>query len=293
MPLCFIIAAVLLTACAESSQRKIAQLQSSIDSLKAESEQKSQTINEFFASISSIEESLAEVRNRENSIGANMRNYSGQEIPSDVRALIDEDISAISGIMTRNRHQIARLNESLARSNIKATELERIIKSTEQKLNARDTTIARLMVSLERMNFNVDSLARTVDTLHSTLGELTETNQQLSDLVAAKDEKLNTAWYAVGKRGELIDNRVIENRLMEKNYRLLRDFNRDYFTRIDISQTDAIPLYSSGTSAVVATSHPAASYILEKDDNGKIKQLRIVDRESFWSASRYLVVVIK
>lgn len=291
--LCAAVAAILLAGCNGASQQKIAQLQSSIDSLKAESEQKSQTINEFFASISAIEESLAEVTNRESAIGSSVKNYTNEEIPADVRSQIDEDISAINGIMTNNRRQIAKLNESLKRSNIKATELERIIKSTEQKLNARDATVSQLMARLEQLNFNIDSLTMAVDTLHMAVDTLTEANQQLSDLVASKTERLNEAWYAVGKRSELIDNKVIENRLMEKNYRLLRDFNRDYFTKIDISQTDVIPLFSNGSSAVVATSHPAGSYALEKDEKGKVKQLRIVDKASFWSASRYLVVVIK
>lgn len=291
--LCTTLAAILLASCNGANKQKIAQLQSSIDSLEAESEQKSQTINEFFASIRAIEESLAEVTHRESAIGSSVKNYANEELPSDVRSQIDEDISAISDIMTHNRSQIAKLNESLKRSNIKAVELERIIKSTEQKLNERDATVSQLMAQLEQLNFNIDSLTMAIDTLHMAVDTLTEANQQLTDIVASKTEKLNEAWYAVGKRSELIENMVIENRLMEKNYRLRRDFNRGYFTRIDISQTDVIPLFSSGSSAVVASSHPAGSYSLEKDAKGNVHQLRIVDKESFWSASRYLVVVIK
>lgn len=287
------LAAIVALGCVESSQQKIARLQSSVDSLTAESEQKTQAINEFFASITAIEESLAEVRNREEAIGESVKNYTQEEIPPDLRGKIDEDITAINEIMARNRRQIVKLNETLRKSNIQATELQRIIKSTEQKLNERDQTITQLMGQLETLNFNIDSLTRAVDTLSWAVDTLSEANELLAGEVASKTEKLNEAWYAIGKRSELIDNNVIENRVMAKNYRLRRDFNRNYFTKIDISQTDVIPLFSSGASVVVATSHPAESYTFDTDENGNVRQLRIVDKVSFWSASRYLVVVIK
>ena len=83
---------LIVGGCNTGSKQKIAQLQSSIDSIAAESEQKSKLINEFFASINAIEESLANVKNREKAIGESVKNYVGTEIPSDARERINEDI---------------------------------------------------------------------------------------------------------------------------------------------------------------------------------------------------------
>ena len=187
--------------------------------------------------------------------------------------------------MSRNREQIAKLSASLKKSNIHAAELQRIIQSTEQKLRERDSTVLLLQSQLETLNFSVDSLSVVVE-------ELNASNDELAELVASKDAKLNEAWFAVGKRSELIDNHVLENRLLERNYRLRRDFNREYFTAINISQTDSIPLFSNG-SGVVVTSHPHDSYRLEEDSKGNARMLVITDKEVFWSASRFLVVVVK
>lgn len=284
---CLAVAVLVLAVagCNNGSKEQIAKLQSSVDSLTAESEEKSKTINEFFASINAIEESLAEVRSKEQAIGSDVMNYKNEEIPGDARSKINDNIVAINDIMARNRQRIAKLTASLKKSNIEASELQRIIKSTEQKLNERDSTVNLLKSQLESLNFSVDSLNMVLDTLSLA-------NEELSEMVASKDAKINEGWYAVGKRSELIENKVIENRLLQKNYRILRDFNRDYFTQINISQTESIPLFST-SSATVVTSHPSGSYTLEKDADGNVKSLVITDKEAFWSASRYLVVVVQ
>ena len=68
------------------------------------------------------------------------------------------------------------------------------------------------------------------------------------------------------------------------------NFNKDYFTKIDIRVDKVIKLYSK--SAKVLTSHPAGSYSLDKDANG-LYTLRISNPTAFWSVSKYLVVVVK
>ena len=68
------------------------------------------------------------------------------------------------------------------------------------------------------------------------------------------------------------------------------NFNKEYFTQLDIRVTKKIPLYSK--KAEILTNHPASSYSLEKDAQDMLV-LRITDAESFWSVSRYLVIQVK
>ena len=68
----------------------------------------------------------------------------------------------------------------------------------------------------------------------------------------------------------------------------IRDSN--YFTKIDMRVVKSIPLYSK--SAELLTDHPAGSYSLDKDAQGQYT-LRITNADSFWSVSRYLVVLVK
>ena len=68
------------------------------------------------------------------------------------------------------------------------------------------------------------------------------------------------------------------------------DFNKDYFTPIDIRYDKEIKLYSK--NAKVLTTHPAGSYALEKDSNGQY-EIHITNPTKFWSVSKYLVVQVK
>ena len=78
--------------------------------------------------------------------------------------------------------------------------------------------------------------------------------------------------------------------LFSKTKILNKDFNKDYFTKIDIRIDKEIKLYSK--SAQIMTSHPAGSYTLQRDANKQFV-LRISDPDTFWSTSKYLVVLVK
>ena len=71
---------------------------------------------------------------------------------------------------------------------------------------------------------------------------------------------------------------------------LRSNFNKDYFTKIDIRIDKEIKLYSK--SAKIKTAHPESSYTLYRDAN-KQYVLRINDPQAFWSTSKYLVVLVK
>ena len=71
---------------------------------------------------------------------------------------------------------------------------------------------------------------------------------------------------------------------------LQSNFDKDYFTKIDIRIDKEIKLYSS--SAEMLTNHPASSYTLQRDAK-KQYVLRINDPDAFWSTSKYLVILVK
>ena len=68
------------------------------------------------------------------------------------------------------------------------------------------------------------------------------------------------------------------------------DFNKDYFTEIDIRVDSVFPLYAK--HAKLLTVHPAGSYEFTKDESKQLT-LSIIDAEAFWSVSRYMVVQVR
>ena len=117
------------------------------------------------------------------------------------------------------------------------------------------------------------------------MSTLKEESSQKQQTITMQDKQLNSAWFVYGTKSELKAQHIIEDgKVLQAN------FNRDYFTKIDIRVDKEIRLYSR--SAKLLTSHPATSYVLQQDANRQYI-LRITNPQQFWSTSKYLVVLVK
>ncbi len=67
-----------------------------------------------------------------------------------------------------------------------------------------------------------------------------------------------------------------------------KDFNRSYFTEIDIRNLDYIPLMVK--KAKLVSVHPADSYHISGAKGADT--LFIEDSAEFWKASKYLVIIL-
>ena len=78
--------------------------------------------------------------------------------------------------------------------------------------------------------------------------------------------------------------------MLNKGKVLQSNFNREYFTKIDIRIEKEIKLYSK--DAKILTTHPSSSYTLQRNAS-KQYILRITNPDVFWSTSKYLVIQVK
>ena len=92
--------------------------------------------------------------------------------------------------------------------------------------------------------------------------------------------------------------RLIEQKVITKEggfvglgriLKLMEDFNKDYFTKIDITELKEIPLNFKKVKLV--TTHPSSSYTLKGEE--PIEKIVINDATEFWSASKYLVILVE
>jgi len=75
--------------------------------------------------------------------------------------------------------------------------------------------------------------------------------------------------------------------LIKGGGKILMDFNRALFTKVDITAITEIPLQNKKIK--ILSNHPTSSYKLSMD--GKIvKAIVITDMKAFWSNTKYLVV---
>ncbi len=274
------------TSCKEKEKKQIELLTKENQALRNESHAKDSTINGFFEMLNEIESNLAQIKVKENVISKNTANST--ELNKDTREQINEDIKVINDLMSKNKRTIQYLNSKLKESGLKVAEFEKMLAQTNQTIQERDAEISVLKDKLTQMDFSVAILNAQVDTLKTEKTQLTET-------VSKQVETINTAYYAFGTKKELELNKIIDKTGgflgLGKTSKLKNDFNISYFTKVDISTLSTIPL--SGKKVKVITVHPTDSYKLITNQEGVTEKIEITDATKFWSASKYLVLIVE
>lgn len=241
-------------------------------------------INQYLSDFNEIQTNLNKIKEAENLITINANKPENQ---STIKDQINEDMQLIYDLLQQNKKTISDLKRKLRKSNKKLVELEKMLKNFELQIAAKDSEIYQLKTKLEQMNIKVEILTASIDSLNKE-------NIQKSELIAQKTEELNTAFYVIGSKKELIANKIITKEGgfvgLGKIEKLRSDFNQNYFTRIDITTLDEIPIHSK--KAKIITDHPSNTYKFVQ--NGKIiEKLLITDKKSFWSVSKYLVIIVE
>jgi SMC interacting uncharacterized protein involved in chromosome segregation len=235
------------------------------------------SIQSFIRGFNEIQDNLDEIKSKEKIVSENSKD---PEVRKSKEDQIVADIQSIYDAMNKNKQRLAAMKAKLKDSNKKNEELEKFIARLTTEIEEKDAQINDLKNQLEKLNV-----------------EMTNLNLNYQEEVQAsevKTEKLNTAYYAFGTSKELIKNNVLTKEGgfigIGKSQKMKEDFNKDYFTKIDISSVNVIPL--GAKKAKLITTHPASSYKIEGAD-GKAEKLVITNAEDFWSASKYLVIVIE
>lgn len=204
---------------------------------------------------------------------------------------IREDIRFISEKLQSNRTRIAELEEQLNNSKYASSQLKKTIASLKAELESKTQQVETLQTELASKNIRIAELDDAVAGLNQNVNDLMAENAAKSEVVASQDKALNAGWFVYGTSSELKEQKIISKKFLQKTKVLEnKDFNKDYFTQIDIRADKEIKLYSK--NAELLTAHPAGTYELVKDDKGQLT-LVITNPNKFWSVSRYLVIEVK
>lgn len=275
-----------LFSCKEKEKKMIEDLTRENEILKAEAMVKDSSINEYFKILNEIEHNLSLVKTTESIISKDA--LADSELKDDTRERINQDIQMINDLMAKNKRAINLLNKKIKASNLQIGELNETIERTMRSIEERDAEISILKDRLTNLNFSVEILNATVDTLRAEKAMLEET-------ISSQTTTINTAWFAFGTKKELVDNGVIEKSGgflgFGKSYRLKSDFDKSYFTTVNITKTFEIPLFAKKVNII--TSHPSSSYKLVQNAEGVFEKLEILDVTEFWHTSKYLVITVE
>ncbi len=277
-----LLALTVLMACNNKKEEKNLASQNTIDSLTDIVNQKNNELNDIMSTFNDIQEGFREINEAEGPV--NIARNNGE---TNAKADIMENISFIKRTMQLNKERIAKLREQLKESSFNTSKLQATIESLNKELESKTARIEELQAELDSKNAHIAHQDKQISELNTNVNSLTADNAAKARAVEQQDKQLNTAWYVFGTKKELREQHILEgtNKVLKGN-----NFNKDYFTKIDIRVDKVIKLYSK--SAKLLTNHPAGSYSLDKDARG-MYTLRITNPTTFWSVSKYLVVVVK
>ena len=250
------------------------------DSLNRIIAQKDNEINDMVATLNDIEEGFRAINEAERRVTVPRE---GKSVISTER--IRENMQFIAETMKQNRELINKLRNQLRQSSVKGDQLRRTLDNLTLQMEEKNSQIQQLRASLEAKDVEIGELTEQVQDLTTSVTHLEEETAQKTQTISSQEKQLNTAWFVYGTKSELKKQHIIENgKVLQSN------FNRDYFTKIDIRVDNEIRLYSR--SAKLLTAHPSSSYTLTQDAN-KQYILRITNPQLFWATSKYLVVLVK
>lgn len=250
------------------------------DSLQKIIEQRDNEINDMMGILNEVEEGFRLINEAENRVSV-ARNGEGASRKQQIR----ENIQFIQQRMAENRELIAKLRNQVKNGSIKSEQLQKNIENLTKQLEEKDHQIKDLYAQLEAKDIHIEELQNTTNTLSKNVDILQDDNAKKANTINTQDKQLNTAWYVFGtKKGLKEQNILVNGKVLQGN------FNKNYFTKVDIRSLKAIKLYSK--SAKLLTMHPSSSYKLERDAQGQYV-LNISNPQLFWSTSKYLVVQVK
>ena len=244
--------------------------------LKKEIAEKDSTLVNYIGYINEIRANLDLIKDKQRFI-INKKSNSESLHVGDVSLI--EEIKLLGQLMADNKSKINHLKSNVKDANLKMDGLDEMIMSLTEDVDEKNMEIFQLQQELE----NVDA----------AFSELFEAYTDKASMLNDANAKLTTAWYTVGTKSELLENEVITKEGgvlgVGTSKELKDDFNKSYFTEVNIDDITEIPLGSKKVDLV--TTHPSSSYELVGES--PIEKLVIKNAEEFWSVSKYLVILVK
>ena len=272
-------AVMMLASCNEGFKTSSADRER--DSLRNVIDQKDSELNDLMGTFNEIQQGFDLINEAEGRVNMMRMGAENNGSAENIR----ENMQFIQETLDENKRKIEELQSKLKSSSINSAKLKDAINSLTQQLNEKNVEIEKLRAQLEEKEVKIQELSGTVSNLQTENAQVKQQRDETEQIARNQDAQLNTAWYVFGTSKELKKEGILsKGEVLQGNY------NKNYFTQIDIRKVNVIPLESK--SASILTNHPAGSYTLLKDSKGQYT-LRITDVAKFWSVSKYLVVKVK
>ena len=281
-------AALLLLAACNSNSAKLKQLQMENDSLVAASTLTKAEFDELLSTLNEVEDGFSQIKDAENYL--TVQAQANSDLTPSTKERLSNDMKMIQETLNNNREQIAKLQKQYDNSRYQSAEMKKTIARLTNEIESKSQMIASLQQELSKKDVKIAELSQSLTELAGTVDELSSETQTQQKELAAQEKQLNTAYYVFGTKGELKEQGIVSGGGLFESTKVMKgDFNKDYFTKVDVRTLKEVPLFAK--KAKMLSNMPSGSYSFVKDGKGELT-LVINDAKSFWSLSKYLVIQV-
>ena len=278
--LCIVSCVAALVGCTNVKREQ--ELTAKNDSLSVALYEKNMALDQAMMTIADIQEGFRAINEAEGRVAIHTQ---GTEGVTEAQCL-KEDILFIQQKMEENRKQIAQLEKKLKAGGAETASLRKILANLQKELEAKVESITSLQNELAQKNIRIAELDSAVVMLTGDVNALQKITDAQQQVIEQQTDQLNMAWYVYGTAKELKEQNILKDGKVLQS----TDFNKNYFTQIDVREDKVFPLYTK--RAALLTTHPTSSYEFVKDEEKQLT-LHITDSDAFWSVSRYMVIQVR
>lgn len=275
--LCLVLCVAALVSCMNVNRER--ELEAKNDSLAVALSEKEEALNRTMQTIAEIQEGFRAINEAEGRVSVVSQGVEGVTEAQRMK----EDILFIQQKMEENRKQIERLEKQLQAGSAETASIRKVLANLRAELNSKVESITALQNELAQKNIRIAELDSAVVMLTGDVNALQKITDAQQQTIEEQIYQLNAAWYVYGTAKELKDQNILKNGKVFVS----TDFNKNYFTQIDVREDKVFPLYAK--RAKLLTVHPDGSYEFTKDEEKQLT-LSILNPEAFWSVSRYMVI---
>ncbi len=278
------LAIILMASCGTKKDREeIERLNRVADSLTEAVIERDTITFSYVRAFNKIQDNLDSIKSMEKMISES--SAGSPESRLDQVDEINRDINAIYELLQENRKVVDDLRRQLNRTGSNNKELEQMIAHLSFQIESKDAEIAQLREDLARKQIAIDDLEQ-------NLAEMQRLNQARQEEIKARTDEMNQAWYIIGNRKFLEENNIVIKTGgfigIGATRKVSEDFDKELFTQIDMREVSEFPILAR--KAQLLTVHPAGSY--EMIGVKSVDSLLIKHPDDFWSASKFMVVMV-
>jgi flavin-binding protein dodecin len=248
--------------------------------------------NALITTLDEINQNLDNIRNKQGLVA----HSNGSESISKKQEILT-NIQTINLLLEENQVKLADLEVQAKTLGNEKSVMARIAKQTKDRIHKQEDEINNLKELLAQEFYKVEDLSRRLSLNEASNDSLIRKRETLEQHNSKLDLELNRAWFIYGTHRELKAKELLESEggiigLGKKDV-LSNTFykHRSAFTEVDVRETLNIPIL--GKKPKLITFHPKTSYELLDLKDTEYSNIKIINAEEFWSASKYLMVEVQ